>query len=631
MAGITDGRLLEDRSTPLGKLEVDVATLAQLNTESSTRAAADNTLQGNIDSVNSTLTDAIDTHKSTGISAAHPGTLDVEDQIPNGSIGVWKLSFTPTTQADFSNHINNAAIHFTLGTSGTQAAPGNHTHDFSNINAHKLDNYHAQDLIDMINAIPGGPGGNIVITGGGVLAAGSGSFAGAGNVTAPIAINPAPGTTNYAVTITPTDAAANLGEVYVNRSTASFTVENTGAYTGGFYWTVNVAGSSLPLGPGSNLDADKLDGLHGSSYALVTHDHNGVYSVVSHTHTQVQSHDSPDTDSSTGALHHTIGTGAFQAAAGNHVHASENITFTAAGNLSAGSVRSALIELDTEKAPLTHTHTAGEVSGTVALAADSQKLGGALPAAYALVGHNHDIVYAASVHTHTQAQSHGSVDTDSSVASLHHTLGTGANQAAAGNHAHAASAISFTATGGVSAVTVQSAIAELDSDKAAAMHTHTGADITSAVAQAGNADKLDNMDAADFALAGHDHDADYAPISHNHTQAQSHDSADTDSATSALHHTIGAGANQAAAGNHSHNIIPAAGQRGVSTFAGTGLYTEITFTPDAGSASYFVGIMPIGSNPTAVGAFSVEIIDSDTFRVYNTGDNTMQFAWVVLK
>lgn len=40
-----------------------------------------------------------------------------------------------------------------------------------------------------------------------------------------------------------------------------------------------------------------------------------------HTHIQTQSHNSPDTDSSTSSLHHTIGTGANQAAAGNHVHA----------------------------------------------------------------------------------------------------------------------------------------------------------------------------------------------------------------------------------------------------------------------------------------------------------------------
>jgi hypothetical protein len=36
-------------------------------------------------------------------------------------------------------------------------------------------------------------------------------------------------------------------------------------------------------------------------------------------------------------------------------------------------------------------------------------------------------------------------------------------------------------------------------------------------------------------------------------QANTHESADTDTATSALHHTIGTGANNAAAGNHTHS------------------------------------------------------------------------------
>lgn len=42
---------------------------------------------------------------------------------------------------------------------------------------------------------------------------------------------------------------------------------------------------------------------------------------------------------------------------------------------------------------------------------------------------------------------------------------------------------------------------------------------------------------------------------HTHTQAQSHNSPDTDSATTALHHTLGTGAFQAAAGNHSHSTV----------------------------------------------------------------------------
>jgi len=41
-----------------------------------------------------------------------------------------------------------------------------------------------------------------------------------------------------------------------------------------------------------------------------------------------------------------------------------------------------------------------------------------------------------AVHTHAQSETHDSPDTDASPASIHHTLGTGANQAAPGNHTH---------------------------------------------------------------------------------------------------------------------------------------------------------------------------------------------------
>jgi hypothetical protein len=51
-------------------------------------------------------------------------------------------------------------------------------------------------------------------------------------------------------------------------------------------------------------------------------------------------------------------------------------------------------------------------------------------------------------------------DQDAATASIR-TLGTGATQAAQGNHAHAASAISFTPTGTIAANTVQAAIAEV--------------------------------------------------------------------------------------------------------------------------------------------------------------------------
>ena len=109
--------------------------------------------------------------------------------------------------------------------------------------------------------------------------------------------------------------------------------------------------------------------------------------VVNHTHagttnspklSQANTHESPDTDSGTSSLHHTIGTGANQAAAGNHTHS------------------------------IAHTSLTG-------------------------------------------------VDTDASTSAIHHTLGTGANQAAAGNHTHSSSGSSFMLFGIVSSVVASGA------------------------------------------------------------------------------------------------------------------------------------------------------------------------------
>lgn len=83
-------------------------------------------------------------------------------------------------------------------------------------------------------------------------------------------------------------------------------------------------------------------------------------------------------------------------------------------------------------------------------------------------------------HTHTQTESHGSADTDSGPTALHHTLGAGANQAAAGNHNH--SGVYAPASHGHAAADITSgelAIARIptgttSSEVALGNHTHTG-------------------------------------------------------------------------------------------------------------------------------------------------------------
>jgi hypothetical protein len=72
----------------------------------------------------------------------------------------------------------------------------------------------------------------------------------------------------------------------------------------------------------------------------------------------------------------------------------------------------------------------------------------------------------------TQANTHGSPDTDTATSALHHTLGTGANQSAAGNHGHAESGIT-------------SLVADLAAKAPLASPTFTGIVTTPALAVSG--------------------------------------------------------------------------------------------------------------------------------------------------
>lgn len=81
------------------------------------------------------------------------------------------------------------------------------------------------------------------------------------------------------------------------------------------------------------------------------------------------------------------------------------------------------------------------------------------------------------------------------------------------------------------------------------------------------------------------------------TQAKTHASPDTDSAPSALHHTLGTAANQAAAGNHTHD---AAGiSSGTLAIARGG--TNSAASPLAGAVAYGTGSAYAFTNAGAVG------------------------------
>lgn len=73
---------------------------------------------------------------------------------------------------------------------------------------------------------------------------------------------------------------------------------------------------------------------------------------------------------------------------------------------------------------------------------------------------------------------------------------------------------------------------------------------------------------SDFTNADHAHSG--GAQASKLTQANSHQSPDTDTATTALHHTLGTGANQAAAGNHTHTIKTIMGGHGEIGTVGAG-------------------------------------------------------------
>lgn len=194
------------------------------------------------------------------------------------------------------------------------------------------------------------------------------------------------------------------------------------------------------------------------------------------------------------------------------------------------------------------------------------------------------------------------IDTDQSQQALHHTLGTGANQAAAGDHTHAAASIvsgyispdrlgsgtpddnvwlrgdgKWTAvvgpgSGGTDLSIANRGPASLDvASSTGAAATIPEATITHAgLMSAADWQKLDGVapnatalvlgTTAGTACEGNDPrlSDSRVPLAHTHAtnkllQLNTHEAADTDSSLTAIHHTLGTGAFQAAVGNHTHS------------------------------------------------------------------------------
>lgn len=155
------------------------------------------------------------------------------------------------------------------------------------------------------------------------------------------------GTTNLSVTnktSTSLDVASDTG---TDATLPAATADDAGLMTAAEH--TKLAGvESAATAAGATGDAFAVSHLAAFDHANIAHgetaygwgDHASVgylTSVTAHDHAsnklaQSNTHESADTDSATTALHHTLGTGANQAAAGNHAHAQLHDAVTVSGS-----------------------------------------------------------------------------------------------------------------------------------------------------------------------------------------------------------------------------------------------------------------------------------------------------------
>jgi hypothetical protein len=175
---------------------------------------------------------------------------------------------------------------------------------------------------------------------------------------------------------------------------------------------------------------DTADLVESADLHAEDHDHDGAPTQKL---AQANTHQSPDTDTGPTSLHHTIGAGANQSAAGNHAHA---LDFGEAGDISA------------------------EAFGDTAAAGATAEVADA--------GHRHAMP-ADPVTAHVAAgDPHPAYATDADVSA--HPGDTA--------DAHDASAISMAPAGGLASTDVQAGLEELDAEKSGTAHTHTHAATT---------------------------------------------------------------------------------------------------------------------------------------------------------
>src|SRR3954464_3477947 len=113
-----------------------------------------------------------------------------------------------------------------------------------------------------------------------------------------------------------------MPSIYPDGGTDSFSAPISPSTT-----TLSSAGSSTRNHTESHQDlGDAIENIQ-NNVTQLTHSHDGT-GLNGLPLRQSNTHEVPDTDSASTALHHTIGSGAFQSAAGNHNHDTKYVDFT---------------------------------------------------------------------------------------------------------------------------------------------------------------------------------------------------------------------------------------------------------------------------------------------------------------
>ena len=269
MTGITDGHNIEVGSTPIDRLEEDIATQSELNdvitalsVEATARANADTVLQQNINNLEAAVSNNY-VHKTgsmaeviTGVKTFTDTTSFSSNVTINGNLDVNGTTTTVDSQdlnvSDNIIVINNGETsdHVTAGISGWHVDRG-------------VGDAYRVIFDDAVDCLKAGFIGNekclatveyvdsqVGTSSGGLVALGTDNFTGNGT---PKVINFTPdvGTRPYSVNITPAqDANEEVGEVYyIKNSGTQFTVYNSGDATTSFDWSVGVVGI-LPAASG---------------------------------------------------------------------------------------------------------------------------------------------------------------------------------------------------------------------------------------------------------------------------------------------------------------------------------------------------------------------------------------------